>query len=431
MKIQINNGRLLDPATGLDENGTLCIENGHIYSVSTSGQDFTADQTIDAAGKWVCPGIIDLAARFGEPGREYKATIASESPAAASAGITAVCYPPDTSPVIDTPAVVELIHRRAETTGLTRIYPLAALTHGLQGERLPEMYALKQAGCLALSNASRPLPDNEVLRRAMEYAASTNLPVFLHAEDRSLHNRGVVHEGVTSTRLGLPPIPETAETVAVSTALLLIEQTGVRAHFCRLSTARSVEMIARAKHAGLPVTADVGICHLYLTEQDVDGYDSSCHLTPPLRTLEDKQALLQGVIDGVIDAVCSDHRPCDMDAKAMPFGQTRPGASTIELLLPLMLDLADRGLLSPMQVIAALSTNPAGILGLGTTALTAGNPADVTVIDPQLSWTVDTTLLLSAGTVTPFAGWELPGKAVCTIMNGQIVYPFPTRPDQR
>jgi len=409
MKIQINNGRLLDPATGLDRTGTLCMKNGLILSLAEPAMDFKPDEIIEADGKWVCPGIIDLAARFGEPGKEYKATIATESPAAASAGITAVCCPPDTSPVIDTPAVVELIHRRAQMAGAVRIYPLAALTLGLQGERLSEMYALKQAGCVAVSNTGGPLPGNEVLRRTMEYAVSTDLPVFLHAEDQSLRNRGVVNEGVTSTRLGLPPVPETAETVAVSTALLLAEQTGARVHFCRLSAARSVEMIGAAKKAGLPVTADAGICHLYLTELDVDGYNSSCHLTPPLRTLADKQALLQGLIEGVIDAVCSDHRPCDEDSKIMPFAQTRPGASTIEMLLPLMLDLADKGLLSPLQVVAALSTSPAAILGLEASGLVAGKPADITVIDPQLPWSVDSALLLSAGKITPFAGWELPG----------------------
>lgn len=428
MKIQINNGRIIDPANNIDESGSICIDNGTILSVLTRPRGFKPDRIIEADNNWICPGIIDLSARFGEPGQEYQATIASESAAAASAGVTAVCCPPDTLPVIDTPAVAELIRQHAEHSGLAHVYPLAALTQGLKGERLAEMHALRQAGCVGVSNANRPVVNNEVLRRSFEYAASTGLTVFIHAEDHNLRNQGVVNEGAVSTRLGLPPIPETAETVAVSTALLLIEQTGVRAHFCQLSTARSVEMIARAKRAGLPVTADVDICHLYLTELDVDGYNSSCHLSPPLRRLEDKQALVAGLVDGVIDAVCSDHQPHDDDAKSAPFGLTRPGASTIEMLLPLMLDLSTRGFMTPAQALGKLTANPASILKLRSGSLTPGNPADIIVIDPGKTWTVDRSKLISAGKITPFEGWELSGKVNYTLLGGKIVYTNPDRP---
>jgi len=422
MKIQINNGRVIDPANIIDEAGPVCIEDGVIVSVMRIPKGFKPDQVIDARGRWVCPGIIDLSARFGEPGDESKATIASEAAAAASAGVTTVCCPPDTSPVIDTPAVVELIHQRATKSNKVRIYPIGALTQGLKGERLSEMYALRQAGCIGVSNANHPVINNEILRRTFEYAASTDLIVFIHPEDHHLRNHGVVNEGAISTRLGLPPIPETAETVAISTALLLIEQTGVKAHFCRLSTAKGVEMIARAKRVGLPVSADAGICHLYLTEQDVDGYNANCHIIPPLRRMEDREGLLQGLLAGTIDAVCSDHQPHNDDAKTAPFSLTRPGASTLEALLPLMLDLVDKDLLTPMQVFEKLAVNPAKILGLESGSLTAGSIADVIVVDPELSWTLTTSQMLSAGKNTPFINWELSGKVTHTFLNGQLVY---------
>ncbi len=422
MKIQVTKGRIIDPATGVDQAGTVCIDNGTIIATGRAAAGFKPDMEIDAGGKWICAGLIDLSARFGEPGQQ-QASIASESAAAASAGVTTVCCPPDTSPVIDTPAVVELITQRAARSGKTRIYPIGALTQGLKGERLAEMYALQQAGCIAISNANQPLANNEIMRRAFEYAASTNLTVFINAEDHALRNQGVVNEGAISTRLGLPPIPETAETVAVSSALLLIEQTGVRAHFCRLSTAKAVTMIARAKQAGLPVTADVGICHLYLTEQDVDGYNVNCHLVPPLRRLEDKQALIRGLVDGTIDAVCSDHSPLNDDAKIAPFNLTRPGASTIEMLLPLMLDMVSRDQLSASQALEKLTINPARILGLQGGTLRPGSPADLIVIDPDLAWTVNRQQLRSAGKNTPFDGWELMGKVTHTILNGQLVFP--------
>ncbi len=423
MKIQITNGRIIDPANGLDLIGSVYIEDGVILSVGKAVAGFKPQHLIDATDQWVCPGLIDLSARFGDHAQQGLASIASESIAAASAGVTTVCCPPDTSPVIDTPAVVELINQRAARSGKTRIFTIGALTHGLAGDRLAEMYSLQQAGCVAVSNANRPVASNEILRRAFEYAASTNLTVFIQAEDHTLRNQGVINEGAFSTRLGLPPIPETAETVAVSTALLLAEQTGVRAHFCRLSTARAVNMIARAKQSGLPVTADVDICHLYLTEQDVDGYNVNCHLSPPLRRLEDQQALIQGLIDGTIDAVVSDHYPLSEDAKVAPFNLTRPGASTIEMLLPLMLDMVTRKQLSTLQALEKVTSNPARILDQNLGSLGVGCLADLIVIDPNQSWTVNRQNLRSAGKNTPFDGWELMGKITHTLLKGQTVYP--------
>ena len=342
MRLRIRNGHIVDPANGIDAVGDICIAAGRIVSVPGANTEFAADRTIDAAAKLVIPGIVDLCARFREPGAEHKATIASESKAAASAGITSICCPPDTRPVIDTPAVVELIHQRAELNH-TRIYALGALTHGLAGERLAEMKTLMLAGCVGVSNGIQSIRNTEVLRRAMEYAAGFAIPVYFYPEDYYLRNDGVIHEGATSTRLGLPPIPATAESIAVSQALLLLEQAGGRLHIGRLSSARSVELIAAAKQRGLPVTADTGICYLHLCDTDIGNYDTSRHVIPPLRGQQDRQVLREALAQGVIDAVCSDHQPHDDDAKAAPFSETEPGASTIEVLFPLLYRLVAEG----------------------------------------------------------------------------------------
>jgi dihydroorotase len=421
-RIRIRNGRLVDPAAGLDRKGDLCIEDGRVLAAGKSPAGFRPEREIDAAGCIVIPGAVDLAARFREPGSEYKATIAGEAGAAAAAGVTTVCCPPDTIPVIDTPAVVELIHRRAAAAGTVRIVPLGAMTHGLGGERLSEMRALRDAGCGGVGNAGAPIPNSEVLRRAMEYAASFGLTVHLHAEDHFLRNNGVVHEGAVSTRLGLPPVPVAAETVAVGRALLLAEQTGARLHLCRISAGRSVELIAAAKQAGLPVSADVAICNLILDETDVDGYRAACHLRPPLRAATDRAALRRGLRDGVLDAVCSDHQPHDADAKSGPFPMTEPGASTIEALLPLVLELVRAGELDLSRAVHALCAGPARILGGEFGTLAPGAPGDVAVIDPEQRYRADVATLRSSGRNTPFHGRELQGKVRHTLFGGRSVF---------
>lgn len=422
MRIRIHNGHIIDPANGIDGPGSLYIEDDRIIAVTDQPQDFKPDREIDAGGNLVCPGFIDLGARFREPGMEHKATIASESLAAVSAGVTTVCYPPDTEPVIDTSAVVELIHQRTTVLNLTRIYPLGALTHGLKSERLADMYTLIEAGCIGVSNAGTPIENTELLRRALEYAAGFDITLFIQAEDYYLRNNGVINEGPISTRFGLPPIPETAETVAISKTLLLMEQTGARVHFCRLSSARSVVMIEAAKQSGLPVTADVGIGYLHLTEQEVDNYNVNCHMNPPLRTERDRDALRQGLKNGIIDAVCSDHQPHDDDAKAAPFSLTEPGASTIEVLYPLVNDLVNDALLTASEAIAAVTVNPARILGLELGSLGTGCKADVVIIDPDRTWRLDKNVLLSAGKNTPFDGREMTGKVTHTFIDGRLVY---------
>lgn len=422
MRIAISNGHLVCPVQRLDGPGNLYIADGSIVSAGAPPEGFTADLEIALDGQYVCPGIVDLSVHTREPGFEHKATITSETAAAVRSGVTSMVCPPDTRPVTDTPAVVELIHQRRHRLDKTRIYPLGALTKGLDGQQLTEVAALKRAGCVGLSNADKPIVDTEVLRRAFEYAAGFDLPVFIHPEDHYLNNEGVMHEGKISTRLGLPGIPETAETVAISRALLLIEQTGVTAHFCRLSCARSVELIAVAKQQGLPVTADAGICYLYLTELNVDGFNSQCRLWPPLRTDRDRLALLDGLMSGVIDAVCSDHQPHDEDAKAVPFSRAEPGASTLEVLAPLAFNLvATRGF-KLEQVVRSLCTGPASIIGIDAGTLAEGAPADLFIFDDNRQWTVAAEQLASAGKNTPFDDWEMNGKVTHTFVGGKPAY---------
>jgi dihydroorotase len=422
MRISIENGTLLDPANDIHDKQNLFVADGKIVGIKNKPDGFQSDLQIDAKDNIVMPGLVDLCARLREPGYEYKATFESECLAANSSGITSICYPPDTNPVIDTAAVVEFINQRARDTQRINIYPLAALTQGLKGEQLAEMYILKQAGCIGVSNALAPMENNEVLRRAFEYAHSCDMTVFLYAEDHALKNNGVAHEGPLSTRLGLPPIPETAETVALSKALLLVEQTNVKAHFCRISTARGIKLIKAAQEQGLPVTADVAISNLHLTEMDIADYNSDCYLQPPLRSERDRTGLVEGLNDGTISAVCSDHQPHDADAKSAPFSLTEPGASTIELLLPLMSHLANRKEIEFIKAISLLTHQPANVLGIDKGTLGLGKDADICILDPNLHQSVDKENLLSAGKNSPFKGWELQGLVSQTLLNGEVVF---------
>jgi len=422
MRLKISSGRIIDPANNIDQTGGLFIDEGLIVGIGKSPKGFKAEQEIDATGQIVCPGLIDLCARLREPGEEHKATIASETTAAIASGITSICCPPDTIPVIDTPAVVELIFQHASNSQQSKVFPLGALTHGLKGKTLAEMDTLKNAGCIGVSNAYAPIVDTEVLRRALEYATTCEITVHLYCEDDYLRNNGVVHEGPVSTRLGLPAIPETAETIAISRALLLVEQTGARVHFCRISTARSIELLAEAKVRGIDVTADVGIAHLHLTDMDISSFNTDCYVLPPLRSQRDKEGLRTGLANGTITAICSDHQPHESDAKSAPFSMTEPGASTIEMLLPLTLQLVRDKNLTLQQAIAALTSAPAKIAGLDTGNLSIGSRADICIFDPESSWIVETEALLSAGKNTPFASWEMTGKVTHTLVDGNIIY---------
>lgn len=425
MHIVIRNGRIIDPANQRDEVADLYIAAGRIVAIGAAPDGYHAQKELDARGKIVCPGLVDLRAHLREPGQKHKGTIASETRAAAAGGITTICCSPDTNPVIDSAAVVELIRRRASDAGNAHVHPVAALTPGLNGEQISEMYGLAQAGCVAVSNAQKPMANTLVLRRAMEYAASLDMPVMLYSEDPWLGNNGCVHEGVVSTRLGLPGIPTCAEVIAVGRDLMLIEQTGVRAHFSQLSTAGAVEMVAAAQKRGIPVTADVTAHHLYLTEMDVGMFNSLCHVRPPLRSQRDKDGLRAAVSDGTISAICSDHQPHDTDAKLAPFPTTEPGISALETLLPLTLRLVDEKVLSLHEAIARVTVQPANILRLNAGTLSVGARADICVFDPAQYWTVSEKNLLSRGKNTPFLGWELKGKVTHTLLDGKVVYGNP------
>lgn len=422
MSLQILNGRLIDPASGLDTVADLFVQGGRIAGIGTPPAGFHAQRTLKAGDRVVIPGLVDLAARTREPGLEHKATILSETRAAAAGGITTLCCPPDTEPVVDSPAEIKLIQQRAQDAGYARIYPLAALTQGLRGKGLSEMAALRDSGCVGVSNAWRALDSTLILRRAMEYAASQGLTVFLHPLDHALADRGCVHEGALATRLGLPGIPAAAETAALGQQLALVEQTGVRTHFCRLSTQRAARMVARARHDGLPVSADVCAHQLFLTEADVADYNSLCHTLPPLRTAEDRDGLRRAVADGAVAAICSDHQPHELDAKRAPFSDTEPGISALETLLPLTLSLVREGVLELASAISRLTCDAARILGLDAGTLSVGMPADICIYDPHARWQLGAERLLSQGKNSPFLGWTFTGRVTHTLLGGRLVY---------
>ena len=421
-RLSIRHGRLIDPANGIDALLDLHIADGKVLAVGGAPEGFEPDQVLDAAGQVVCPGPTALCARPREPGQEHKGTIASETAAAAAGGITSLCCPPDTTPIIDTPAVAQLITRTAAMAGKARVVPAGALTHGLAGEQLSEMAALRQAGCAVMCQAERPIINTQVLRRAMEYAATFGLTVIMRPENPFLRDNGCAHEGRISARLGLPGIPEAAETVALARDLEVAKQTGARVHFRALSCARSLEKLAAAQARGIAVSADVSAHQLILTEDDLEGFNSQCHLNPPLRTAADRDALREAVRTGLVSAVCSDHQPHDPDAKLAPFPSTAPGMAALETLLPLLLRLVAAGALDLPTAIARLTSGPAAILGLPLGNLAPGQAADLCVFDPEAKWRVGPKTWLSPGCNPPFWGERFKGRVTWTLLGGQIVH---------
>ena len=422
MKVHIKNGRLIDPKNGIDAVRDLYIAAGKIVAVGAQPNGFTPNRTIDARGKIVCPGLVDLSARLREPGFEYIATLESEMDAACAGGITSLACPPDTDPPLDEPGLVEMLKYRARNRNKARVYPIGALTEGLKGARLTEMAELRDAGCVAFSHADVPLTDNQVLYYAMQYAATFNIPVWLRPQDASLARNGVAHDGQVATRLGLPSIPVCAETTALAVILLLARETGARVHLCRLSSAEGINMVRRARHDGTPVTCDVAVHHLHLSEMDIGYFDPHCHLIPPLRSQRDRDALRKGLADHTVDAVCSDHCPVNDDAKQLPFSESEPGATGLELLLPLTLKWAEEDQIALPTALARITVNAASILGIDAGHLSVGADADVCVFDPERYWKVEPATLLSQGKNTPFSGIELKGRVTHTLVGGQIAH---------
>ena len=424
----IRNGRVIDPVSGLDEVLTLYIGHTRILSLGEPPDGFQPHQIIDAAGKLVIPGVIDLACRMREPGQEHKATIRSEGYAAAASGITTLAIPPHTDPVIDDAPEVQLLRRRAKQSGRCWIIPIGALTRGLDGEALAELAALKAEGCPAVSNGLRPIPDSRVLMNCLAYAATYDIPVMIQPSEPWLSRNGCVHDGAVAARLGPPGIPEAAETAEIARVLALADATGARVHFCRLSTARGADQIRHAKQRGMRVSADVAMHQLFLSEQDINGFDSNCHVNPPLRTLDDRNALRKAVVDGVIDSICSDHQPHDVDAKDNPFMQTQPGISALETLLPLGMELVESGVLTLTTLVQCLTGGPARTLGLNVGRIAAGARADIAIIDPDQPWRLTRDRLRSRGRNSPFLQRHFSARVTHTLFEGRVVFDSATAP---
>jgi dihydroorotase len=417
MRLHIKNGRLVDPASGRDGPGDLYMEDGRIVERLKS-----VDKILDARGLVVAPGLIDLAARLREPGFEYRATLESEMDAAVAGGVTSLACPPDTDPPLDEPGLVDMLRRRAKSLSRARLYPIGALTMKLEGRTLTEMAELAEAGCVAFSQANAPLADTQVLWRALQYAATFGFPVWLRVEDAWLAKGGVAHDGEVATRLGLAGIPAFAETVALGTLLELVRATRARVHVCRLSSAAAIELVRAAKREGLPVSCDAAIHHVHLCDIDLGYFDANCRLEPPLRGQRDRDALAAALADGTIDCLCSDHTPVDEDGKHLPFAEAQPGATGLELLLPLTLKWGEARKLSLAATLARITCDAARVLGVPSGRLAVGAPADVVLFDPAAPRRITAEALKSQGKNTPFLGYELAGSVRCTIVAGNVVY---------
>jgi dihydroorotase len=438
MKILIRNGRLIDPASGLDRRGDLALAGDRIVAFGEVPRDFEPDRTLDATGLVVAPGLVDLAARLREPGHEHEGMLESELAAAAAGGVTSLVCPPDTDPPLDEPGLVDMLKFRARKLSRCRLFPLGALTRGLAGEALTEMAELTESGCIGFSQADSPIVNTATLQRALQYAATFGYTVWLRPQDAWLGS-GVAASGAVATRLGLAGVPVAAETVALFTIFELMRATGARVHLERLSSAAGVELVRHARAEGLPLTADVSINSLHLTDLDIGFFDSACRLSPPLRQARDRDALRAGLADGTLDALVSDHSPVDADEKTLPFAEATPGATGLELLLPLALHWGQAAGLALPATLARITCDPVRVLGgaLGTLAasagrLVAGGVADVCVFDPAARWQASAQTLLSHGKHTPFAfatsGFELPGRVQATLVAGALAYERPADP---
>jgi dihydroorotase len=428
MKLLIQGGRVINPATQFDAVADVAVAAGRIVAIGQAPADFDPQRVIDARGLVVAPGLVDLSVRLGEPGNEHARMLESELAASVAGGVTSVVCPPDTDPVLDEPGLVEMLKSRAEKMHQSRVFPLGALTRQLQGDTLTEMGALTQAGCVGFTQAEVTLANTQVLRRAFQYASTFGYSVWLRPVDHYL-GQGVAASGALATRLGLSGVPVAAETIALFTMFETLKSTGTRVHICRLSSAAGVAMVRQAKAEGLPVTCDVSINSLLLTDTDVGYFDSRMRVNPPLRQQADREALQQGLADGTIDALVSDHTPVKDDAKALPFAQSEPGATGVELLLGMALKWADQRQLPLSRALQVITQAPAAVLGasLGTLQsslgqLLVGGVADVCVFDPAQSWQLQASQLRSQGHHTPFDGHEMPVQVRYTLVGGHVAY---------
>jgi dihydroorotase len=428
MKILIKNGRVIDPASGNDAVGDLAIASGRIVAIGHVSAEFEPDRTIDASGLVVAPGLVDLAVRLREPGHEHEGMLESEMAAAVAGGVTSLVCAPDTEPVLDEPGLVQMLKFRARNLNLAHVYPLGALTRGLRGEVLTAMAELTEAGCVGFSQAEVSLRDTLVLHRALQYAATFGYTTWLRPNDAWLGN-GVAAKGALATRMGLSGVPVIAETIALATIFELVRDTGARVHLCRLSSAAGIELVRRAKAEGLPVSCDVSIHQLHLTDLDIGYFNAAMRLTPPLRQQRDRDAIRTALADGTVDALVSDHTPVAADAKNLPFAEAEPGATGLELLLGLALKWAHDDGVPIARALATITSAPVAVIGeaLGSLAASAGRlveggVADVCVFAPGERWAVAPAALRSQGKHTPFAGHELPGRVHFTLVAGSVAF---------
>jgi len=425
MRLTILNGRVVDPASGMDTNAPLHVADGRIAAIGQPPAGFVAQNKIDARGLVVAPGLVDLAARLREPGFEYRATLESEMHAALAGGVTSLSCPPDTDPPLDEPGLVEMLKHRARGLDGAQLYPLGALTVGLKGDVITEMAELTEAGCVGFSSGPEIGVDTQTLLRSMQYAKTFGFTVWLQPQDPQLARGGVAHGGPVAGRLGLPGVPVVAETVALHTVFELVRATGCRVHLCRLSSAAGVDVVRQAKAEGLPVTCDVSVHHLHLVDVDIGWFDSHYRVHPPFRSQRDRDAIRAAVADGTVDAICSDHTPVDDDAKLLPFSEAEPGVTALELLLPLTLKWADEAGVPLPVALAKVTCAAAPILGVDAGRLAPGAPADLCLFDPVEHWVVERERLYSQGKHTPYLGRELLGRVRATVVGGRVVFSRP------
>jgi dihydroorotase len=420
----IEGGRVIDPASGVDGVRTVVVRDGKIAEVAERIERPRDARALDARGKWVTPGFVDLHVHLREPGQEYKETVATGARAAVAGGFTTICAMPNTKPVNDTASVAELVLARAASAGLARVHPVGCISRSQAGEELAEYGELRAAGCVAVSDDGRPVVSSALMRRALEYARAFGLPVAVHEEDPLLAGKGVMHEGATATRLGLKGIPGAAEDVMVLRDLALLELTGGRLHVQHVSTRGAVRAIREAKKRGLTVTAEAAPHHLALTDEDVaaSGYSTDFKMNPPLRATEDVQAVREGLADGAIDAVATDHAPHSLVEKDLEFDAAMNGIVGLETALGVCLGLVRSGVLSDRRLVEALTIGPARAFGLAAGTLGRGAAADVVVLDPAAEWVVDPARFHSKGRNTPWKGKRLVGRCIYTIVGGRMVH---------